>query len=223
MSQWNIGPTKSFPSQVAMANRSRVILSGGLLVLAGVNDRELGVIEQATTVPTYGAATFNVPVRLRTSPGTEKMIANAAIAANGLCYAGPNGTVDATGTILIGVALQASSAQNDIIEVLRISTTVAPVSGVVGGLKVAYGQKTTVTAADTVATGLTTVLAVVASLESDPTDNPEWVTSQIGDQAGAPVAGSVIIKTWQNTAGNDPTPIAATTFGKKVNWIAIGN
>ena len=52
MSQWNIGPTKSFPSQVAMANRSRVILSGGLLVLAGVNDRELGVIEQATTVPT---------------------------------------------------------------------------------------------------------------------------------------------------------------------------
>ena len=46
--------------------------------------------------------------------------------------------------------------------------------------------------------------------------------AQIGDQAGAPAAGSIIIKTWQNTGGADPTPAAATTFGKKVNWIAIG-
>ena len=89
-------------------------------------------------------------------------------------------------------------------------------------LKIARGQLTTVTAADTVATGLSTVAAVVASLESDPTDNPFMVSAQIGDQAGAPVAGSIIIKTWQNAAGTDPTPAAATTFGKKVNWVAIG-
>lgn len=84
------------------------------------------------------------------------------------------------------------------------------------------GQHTTVAASDTVATGLTTVVAVVACLDSDPTDNPEWVSASIGDQAGAPTAGSVLIKTWQNTSGSDPTPVAATTFGKKVNWIAIG-
>ena len=89
-------------------------------------------------------------------------------------------------------------------------------------LKFARGQLTSVTGADTVVTGLATVVAVVASLESDPTDNPFIITAQIGDQAGAPVAGSIIIKTWQNTAGTDPTPAAATTFGKKVNWIAIG-
>jgi hypothetical protein len=89
-------------------------------------------------------------------------------------------------------------------------------------LKIARGQLTTVTAADTVVTGLATVAAVVASLESDPTDNPFMVTAQIGDQAGAPAAGSIIIKSWQNTTGTDPTPAAATTFGKKVNWIAIG-
>lgn len=89
-------------------------------------------------------------------------------------------------------------------------------------LKIARGQLTTVTAADTVATGLSTVVSVVAALESDLTDNPFMVTAQIGDQAGAPAAGSIIIKTWQNTGGTDPTPAAASTFGKKVNWIAIG-
>jgi len=90
------------------------------------------------------------------------------------------------------------------------------------GLKLVAGQLTTVTAADTVITGLATVVAVVATLDSDPIDNPEWVTATIGDQAGSPAAGSVIIKTWQNTGGTDPTPAAATTFGKKVNWLAIG-
>lgn len=90
-------------------------------------------------------------------------------------------------------------------------------------VKFARGQVTTVTAADTVVTGLTTVAAVIVSLESDPSDNPFMASAQIGDQAGAPAAGSIIIKTWQNTTGTDPTPLAATTFGKKVNWVAIGS
>ncbi|SDC06843.1 hypothetical protein SAMN05216337_1001174 [Bradyrhizobium brasilense] len=89
--------------------------------------------------------------------------------------------------------------------------------------KMARGQATTVTAADTIATGLATVAAVVVSLESDPGDDPFMVSAQIGDQAGSPVAGSIIIKTWKNTGGTDPTPLAATTFAKKVNWIAFGS
>lgn len=84
------------------------------------------------------------------------------------------------------------------------------------------GQQLTVAAVDTVVTGLTTVVSVVASLDSDPIDNPEWVSASIGDQAGSPAAGSILIKTWQNTSGTDPTPVAATTFSKKVNWIAVG-
>ncbi|WP_439399067.1 hypothetical protein ACRQ5Q_16935 [Bradyrhizobium sp. PMVTL-01] len=90
-------------------------------------------------------------------------------------------------------------------------------------LKIARGQATTVTAADTIDTGLAAVAAVVVSLESDPGDDPFMVSAQIGDQAGAPVAGSIIIKTWKNTGGTDPTPVAATTFAKKVNWVAIGS
>lgn len=95
-------------------------------------------------------------------------------------------------------------------------------AGVAAGYKIARGQLTTVTAADTVVTGLATVVAVVASLESDPVDDPFMCSAQIGDQAGTPAAGSIIIKTWKNTAGTDPTPLAASTFTKKVNWIAIG-
>lgn len=89
-------------------------------------------------------------------------------------------------------------------------------------LKFAWGQHTTVAASDTIVTGLTTVVAVVACLDSDPVDNPFMVTASRGDQAGTPAAGSILIKSWQNTSGSDPTPAAAGVFSKKVNWIAIG-
>ena len=83
----------------------------------------------------------------------------------------------------------------------------------------AAGQWTTVTASDTVVTGLGALSSAVASFETDPADANLLVSCQIGNQAGAPAAGSIIIKTWK-TDGVDPTPVAATVFGKKVNWIA---
>lgn len=96
------------------------------------------------------------------------------------------------------------------------------IAGAAAGYRIARGQHTTVAASDTVVTGLATVVAVVACLDSDPVDDPFMVTASIGDQAGTPAAGSVLIKTWKNTGGTDPTPAAATTFSKKVNWIAVG-
>jgi len=105
---------------------------------------------------------------------------------------------------------------------LPLPVALNEVLGVGGGYKIARGQHTTVAAADTVVTGLATVVAAVASMDSDPGDDPEQVSATIGDQAGAPAAGSIIIKTWKNS-GTDPTPLAATTFSKKVNWVAIGN
>jgi hypothetical protein len=92
------------------------------------------------------------------------------------------------------------------------------VAAIVGNM--AKGQATTVTAVDTIVTGLASVSGVIVSLNDDPTDNPEWVSASTGNQAGAPAAGSFYLKTWQNTSGTDPTPVAATTFGKKVNWLA---
>jgi len=94
-------------------------------------------------------------------------------------------------------------------------------SGVAAGYKIARGVHTTVAASDTVVTGLTTVVSIVASLGTDQADATMAVTASVGDQAGTPAAGSVIIKTWR-TDGADPTPLAANAFTKLVNWIAVG-
>lgn len=86
-----------------------------------------------------------------------------------------------------------------------------------GTLPIAFGQFTTVTAVDTVVTGLRNVTAVMASLDSDPLTTIGVVSASIGDQAGAPAAGSILIKGWSDV------DVAAGVFGKKVNWVAFGN
>jgi hypothetical protein len=98
------------------------------------------------------------------------------------------------------------------------------VAGVAAGYKVARGVHQQAAASDTVVTGLTTVVAVIASWRDTPTLKQMFVTATIGDQAGAPAAGSVLIKTFKPTANNDVTPTAATDFtdNLSVDWIAIG-
>lgn len=113
-----------------------------------------------------------------------------------------------------GVAWAAADAADTTGEVLLDG-------GASDGFEVACGQHTTVTATDTVVTGLSTVAAVVVSFGTDPADANTYVSATIGDQAGSPAAGSVIIKTWKQS-GTDPTPIAADSFSKVVNWIAVG-
>jgi len=124
---------------------------------------------------------------------------------------GSGGTID----IEAGGALKIAGTD------VTASLATAP-AAVAAGYKIARGQAVTASAADTIATGLATVVAVMASLDSDPVDDPFMASATIGDQAGSPAAGSIIIKTWKNTGGTDPTPLAATTFSKKVNWVAIG-
>jgi hypothetical protein len=87
---------------------------------------------------------------------------------------------------------------------------------------VAIGQATTVAASDTIVTGLGTLTAVVAQFDDDASLANFHVTASIGDQAGTPAAGSFLLKTWKATGSGDCTPIAATAFSKKVNWIAYG-
>ena len=123
-----------------------------------------------------------------------------------------------------GTEVTASAAELNIMD--GVTKTASQINlltvGVAAGYKVARGQHTTVDENDTVVTGLATVVAVVASLNDDPVAGCQFVTASIGDQAGAPAAGSVLIKTWKATAAGDTALIAASTFSKKVNWIAIG-
>jgi predicted RecA/RadA family phage recombinase len=126
----------------------------------------------------------------------------------------------------IGSTVLAAADADDTVLVALLGhaepTNGTSVTGAANGYKLARGVHTTAAASDTVATGLTTVVAVCATLADDPVAGCQFVTASVGDQAGAPVAGSVLIKTWNATAAGDTTLIAATTTGKKVNWIAIG-
>lgn len=115
---------------------------------------------------------------------------------------------DTTGLVALGASAEAAGG--------------ADVAGVAAGYKIARGQHTTIDADDTVVTGLATVVAAVATFESDPVAGAQTVTAVLGDQAGAPAAGSIQIKTWKATATADTAVIPATTFSKLVNWIAIG-
>ncbi|MDP2331814.1 MAG: hypothetical protein Q8M19_14080 [Reyranella sp.] len=97
----------------------------------------------------------------------------------------------------------------------------AIVAGVAAGYKIARGVAA-VTGTETVATGLSHVVAAFAS----PQDDPDGValagaSATVGDQAGAPAAGSIIVKAWKVTAVDNATLIAATA-PKNINWVAVG-
>jgi predicted RecA/RadA family phage recombinase len=116
--------------------------------------------------------------------------------------------------IAIGVAAAAAQSAD--------TTGIVLLTGQSGDFRIQAGQITTASAADTVVTGLAAVIAAVANLEDAPVIGCDRAQGVIGDQAGAPAAGSIIVRTYKPTATGDATPIAATTFGRKVNWIAIG-
>lgn len=122
----------------------------------------------------------------------------------------PNG-IDVGGLAIGGVDVTLTAAQLN-----------AAVQGTAGGFRMARGQATTASASDTVITGLTTVVSAVGNLEDVPVATCDRAQANIGDQAGTPAAGSILIKTFMPTAAGNTAPIAATTFVKKVNWLAVG-
>jgi hypothetical protein len=95
-------------------------------------------------------------------------------------------------------------------------------STIMNELKIVSDQSVTATASDTINTGLRKVLAVWAQLEDAPVAGCQLATASLGDQAGTPAAGTFLLKTWKATATADTAVVAATTFTKKVNWIAMG-
>ena len=112
MSQYFEGPTRPDTASGAIAQHLRVKTTGALVV-ATATDVELGTMESAATAA--GPAT----VRLRNAGGTCKMVASVAITAGNTVYAAAGGKVAASGTIVVGQALESATADNDVIEVLR--------------------------------------------------------------------------------------------------------
>lgn len=96
------------------------------------------------------------------------------------------------------------------------------IAGVAGGYKIARGTATIGTATDDIVTGLATVVSATISMVGDPSLTHMSSSVTVGDQAGAPAAGSIRIKSWKPTGVADVTPIAATAPFGNVSWIAIG-
>lgn len=96
------------------------------------------------------------------------------------------------------------------------------VVGVAAGYKVAYGTATIGAASEDIVTGLTTVVGFTVSMVGDPSLTHMFSSATAGDQAGAPAAGSLRIKSWKPTGTGDVSPIAATSPFGSVSWIAFG-
>lgn len=125
MSQFVETPTKGFASGAALSAFRRVKLSSGVLQYAGAAEMGIGTIDEATFADTnYSSGYTNAAVRLWTAQGTRKMVAAGAIAAGADVWAAASGKVNdvASGTY-VGKALEAATADGDVIEVLSVATT----------------------------------------------------------------------------------------------------
>lgn len=114
MSQYVEGPTRSFEASGALAQHLRVYITGGQLAAADESTIEIGTLEREAF-----AADEVVSVRLRTAQGTCKMVASGDITAGNPVYAAASGKVAGTGTVYCGTALETTTANGDVFEVLR--------------------------------------------------------------------------------------------------------
>lgn len=104
-------PTRPDTAAGAVAQYLRV-KTPGAIAAAGASDVAIGTMDSPCTAA--GPCT----VRLRTAQGTRKMVASEAITAGNAVYAAASGKIAASGTVYEGVALEAATANNDIIEVM---------------------------------------------------------------------------------------------------------
>ena len=136
--------SQTYPSNSALAEGLRVKLSSGYLVAAGAEDRELGNMDTlALSTDSVGAV---IPAHVE---GSIKMVANGAITQYSDVYAAADGKISTTlGGNYIGVALNASGADGDLIEVIRCPRGGSPLAYANTAASGAISNTTTETAFD---------------------------------------------------------------------------
>lgn len=115
MSVYTDGNCKTFLAGAALAQYRRVKLVAGLLQLAAATDSDIGTMTEAAF-----AANEHKTVRLKNAQGTCLMVAAGAFDQFAEVYGAADGKVDdVSNENFIGVALEASSGDGAIVEVLR--------------------------------------------------------------------------------------------------------
>lgn len=115
MATQNDSGFKSFTAAAAITEGQRVKISSGNADVAAATDAAIGV---ATTAAASGEV---VTVKLFSAPGTFLCRAGAAITAGAQLYPLAAGKVDDAGTTALNlVALEAATADGDLIECARI-------------------------------------------------------------------------------------------------------
>ena len=116
MSQYVDSNTKAFTAAGTIKQYARVTLgSGGTITEAGLAVKEIGTAMEPAVSGDV------ISVRLRSANGTHKMIAIEALAIGAVLYTETDGKVQdtaATTAFQIGTALEAATADGDIIEVM---------------------------------------------------------------------------------------------------------
>ncbi len=111
MTQYSDSP-KTFTAGEAIAAYLRCKLLGRTAYLADAGDYGVGTALEGV------ASGAPIGIRLWGHGGSYKMVAAGVIATGGLVYAAANGKIAATGTRIIGTALDAASGDNSVIEVV---------------------------------------------------------------------------------------------------------
>lgn len=195
MGQFYDACVRPFPiSSFTSAAELRVKLSGSSLALAGAADVELGTLEKRCLSGDTAAS-----VRLRTADGTVSMVAAGAISAGGDVFAAASGKVASTGSLLIGKALTAATADGDAIEVLRYGDPT-------------YGVQTLTAAADSgsgssISAGVTRV-----NVTGVTTDANDWIV--LPPIADVPIGHTIRIMASAGANFEMRTPASSNT---KVN------
>lgn len=183
--------------------------SGGKVKVAGTDGIE---------VATSGEITIETGGTIDIESGGKMKLAGAGgidVNSSGEISVKSGGSID----LLAGALFEI--AGTDIRAELAAAITI-PVAGVAAGYMLARGVVTPTDGADTIVTGLTTVVAAIAMLVATPILTHMWSCATIGNQSGAPAAGSIIVVHRSPAGSGDVTPQDAASTFVDVAWIAIG-
>lgn len=194
------GNHKTFTNgNTARSQYVRVVLTAGVLELASATQREIGIATRRIEADVAG------DVLLRTANGTVPMIAAGAIAAGAVVYTAASGKINdvqAAGAFRVGIALEAATADGDVIEILRDEVEAA--AFVRGAHTVTAGEDTANTV--DIVTGLDNITALFVQIYRSGVD--------INSNQAVSYSGGTI------TVANGATYVL--TAGDVLHWLALG-